>query len=259
MLAVQRHERILRRLESERTVRVSELSAELGVTEKTVREDLEKLEEKGLLRRIHGGAVAISDHEEPLLPTPAQNKKFPHEKQRIAARAVQSIQPEEIVALDGGSTTLEMAKLLPNEPLTVVTNDLFIIAELARKERIRLVVPGGYREMNLLVGPEAVDFIRSVNIHKVFMSATGIHPSFGLTIFTGAQLPMKRALVESSRVVHCVADRSKFGRSALVTFAQLSEIDTIFTDEGLPPEVAAEYRERGVVVDAGHSEEEEQA
>ncbi|HZG76639.1 MAG TPA: DeoR/GlpR family DNA-binding transcription regulator [Paenibacillus sp.] len=257
MLAVQRHEHILRALERERTVRVAELSAALGVTEKTVREDLEKLEEKGLLRRIHGGAVAAEGADEPMLPQ-VPNTKPPAEKASIAARAAASIQPEEIVALDGGSTTLEIAKLLPNAPLTVVTNDLFILAELSRKDRIRLVVPGGYRERNLLVGAEAVEFVRGLNIHKAFLSATGIHPAFGLTVFAGTQLPMKRALVEVASVAHCVADHSKFGRSALVTFATLAEIDTIYTDPGLPRSVADEYRAAGVAVDAGYENEGEE-
>jgi DeoR/GlpR family transcriptional regulator of sugar metabolism len=255
MLAVQRHEHILQSLTRERTVRVAELAAALGVTEKTVREDLEKLEEKGLLRRIHGGAIAAEGADEPLLPPPVPNTKHPAEKASIAARAAASIQPEEIVALDGGSTTLEIAKLLPNAPLTVVTNDLFILAELSRKDRIRLVVPGGYRERNLLVGAEAVEFVRGLNIHKAFLSATGIHPAFGLTVFAGSQLPMKRALVEVASVAHCVADHSKFGRSALVTFASLAEIDTIYTDPGLPRSVADEYRAAGVAVDAGYEDE----
>jgi DeoR family fructose operon transcriptional repressor len=251
MLSVQRHEKILLQLERDRSVRVSDLSAELGVTEKTVREDLEKLEEKGLLKRIHGGAILAADGDDPILPLQVPNTKYPMEKMSIARRAVEHIAPDDIIALDGGSTTLEMAKLLPNAPLTVVTNDVYIIAELVRKEQVRLVVPGGYRENNLLVGAGAVEFIRSINIHKAFMSATGIHPAFGLTVFTGAQLPLKRAFVENAGTVYCAADRSKFGRSALVTFAALSEIDTIFTDGGLTETAMAAYRNSGVRIDNG--------
>ncbi|MCI3920696.1 DeoR/GlpR family DNA-binding transcription regulator [Paenibacillus sp. TRM 82003] len=254
MLAVQRHERILQQLERERTVKVSDLAVALGVTEKTVREDLEKLEEKGLLKRIHGGATLAGDDEEPLLPLQVPNTSRPLQKQSIAVRAAAEIAPGDIVALDGGSTTLEIAKLLPNAPLTVVTNDVYIIAELARKDMIRLVVPGGYRERNLLVGAGAVDFIRGVNIHKAFLSATGIHPTFGLTIFTGELLPMKRAFIETAGQAFCVADGSKFGRSALVTFAGLDEIDAIYTDESLPPEQAEAYRRIGVRVDTGRHE-----
>jgi DeoR family fructose operon transcriptional repressor len=249
MLAVKRQELILRQLERERTVRVAELSAMLGVTEKTVREDLEKLEEKGLLKRIHGGAILVSEEDGPLLPREVPNSKHLQEKHAIAVRAVSVIEPTDIIALDAGSTTLEIAKLLPNESVTVVTNDVNIIAELARKHRIRLVVPGGYRERNLLVGEGAAEFVRSLNIHKAFVSATGIHPKFGLTVFTGSQIPMKRALIECAGKVYCVADSSKFDRSALMTFAQLHEIDTIFTDSALPEEKAEEYRETGVRIE----------
>jgi len=245
MLAVQRQERILSQLERDRTVKVAELSELLGVTEKTVREDLEKLEEKGLLKRIHGGAVRTED-ERSVVSVQVPNTRFPSEKAEIARRAVKYIGENDVIALDGGSTTLEIARLLPDAPLTVVTNDLWIIGELARKERIRLVVPGGYREKNLLAGPEAVEFIRKCNIHKAFISATGIHLEYGLTIVTGVLLEMKRALIESSSVRYCVADRSKFDKSAILTFAELGEMAAVLTDGGIAPETAERYRASGV-------------
>src|SRR5690606_18370110 len=106
------------------------------------------------------------------------------EKAAIAQRALRYIEPGDIIALDGGSTTLEIAKRLDNEPLTVVTNDVFIIGELAKKPDIRLVVPGGYRVRNMLVGPEAVSVIRGLNVQKAFLSTTGIHPEYGFSIYT---------------------------------------------------------------------------
>ncbi|WP_199619976.1 DeoR/GlpR family DNA-binding transcription regulator [Paenibacillus alkalitolerans] len=251
MLAVQRHELILKQLEQDRSVKVSELSELLGVTEKTVREDLEKLEEKGLLKRIHGGAVSIAEGEDALLPIQVPNTKYPGEKKDIARRAVEYIEKDDIIALDGGSTTLEIARLLPNSRITVITNDIFIIGELARKELVRLVVPGGYREKNLLAGAEAVDFIRRCNIHKAFVSATGIHIDFGLTVFTGALVDMKRALIESAVKSYCVADRSKFGKSALITFAELHEMEAIITDGSLDPDEALQYVSKGIRLDYG--------
>lgn len=251
MLAVQRHEFILKQLERERSVKVSDLSELLGVTEKTIREDLEKLEEKGLLKRIHGGAVASSEGEDALLPVQVPNTKYPAEKAEIAKRALAYIEEGDVIALDGGSTTLEIARLLPGFPITVVTNDIYIIGELARKEHVRLVVPGGYREKNLLVGPEAAAFIRKCNIHKAFMSASGIHPEFGLTIFTGVLLEMKRALIQSSATRYCVADHSKFGKSAIITFAALQEMEAVITDRGITPEAAESYLSRGIRLDYG--------
>jgi len=193
----------------------------------------------------------VSAGDGPPLPSMDAYRKNLAAKREIAARAAALIRPDEVVALDGGSTTLEIARLLPDEPLTVVTNDLFIIAELARRDRVRLVVPGGARERNLLVGAGAADFVRGLNIHKAFLSATGIHPEFGLTVFNGAQLSMKRALVETAALVYCAADHSKFGRGALFTFASLGEVDLILTDGGLPAETAERLRAQGVRVDCG--------
>jgi len=250
MLPVQRHEFILKHLEREGSVRVADLSALLGVTDKTIREDLEKLEEKGLLKRIHGGAI-LNCEEDTFFPVKVPNTKYLSEKVEIAKRAINYIEEGDVIALDGGSTTLEIARLLPNRPLTVVTNDIFIIGELARKEQVRLVVPGGYREKNLLTGRHSAEFIRKCNIHKSFLSATGIHPEFGLTIFTGILLDMKRAFIESSKMRICVADHSKFGKSAIFTFADLQEIEAVITDCGITPEVAESYLAKGIRLDYG--------
>lgn len=142
MLAITRHQSILDLLQTQGTVQVSELSELLSVTPKTIREDLEKLEEKGLLRRIHGGAVSRSDQADPMLPLQIPNTKRSKEKEAIAVHALRYIRQDDVIALDAGSTTLEIAKRLPNIPLTVLTNDLLIIRELMAKEQIRLVVPG---------------------------------------------------------------------------------------------------------------------
>lgn len=249
MLAAKRHEKILEKLVQERSVSVSELSSLLKVTEKTIREDLEKLESQGMLRRIRGGAVITDDREASVLPNLWPNHKNSAEKSHIAKLALRNIEPGDIVAFDGGSTTLEIAKLLDNKPLTVVTNDVFIIGELARKDRIRLVVPGGQRNRNLLVGSEAVTAIRGMNIRKAFISATGIHLEYGLTIYTGALLEQKKVLMEIASQVFCVADHSKFEKCALLTFANLREVDKIITDPGLSDEIAMKYASRDVVIE----------
>ncbi|WNQ13035.1 DeoR/GlpR family DNA-binding transcription regulator [Paenibacillus aurantius] len=249
MLSVKRHEIIMEKLLQERSVTVSELGSLLGVTEKTVREDLEKLEQKGLLRRMRGGAVLAVEEDAGLLSVETPNTKLLPEKLQAARKALRYIEPNDIIALDGGSTTLELAKLLENEPLTVITNDVYIIGELARKDRIRLVVPGGQRTRNLLVGEEGVNALRRMNIRKAFITATGIHPEYGLTIYTGALVEQKQTMMERAEKVYVVADHSKFDKSALLTFAKLSDLDLIITDSGLTPERAERYRNAGVGID----------
>jgi len=241
MLAAARHQIILERLLAEGAVQVSELSERFGVTPKTIREDLEKLEEKGLLRRTHGGAVASAEEAEPMLPLEIPNTKHLSEKEAIARHALRYIQPNDVIALDAGSTTLEIAKRLPNEPLTVLTNDLLIIQELIGKDRIRLVVPGGYRQRNVLIGNEALDWLNRLNVQKLFLSATGIHEKYGLTVFTGELIDLKKAYMTNAREIYCVADHTKFDRAALLTFASLDEVDVLITDAGLTDDAVRRY------------------
>ncbi|SDS23035.1 transcriptional regulator, DeoR family [Paenibacillaceae bacterium GAS479] len=246
MLAADRHRHIIEQLEQRGSVKVSELSEQFKVTEKTVREDLEKLEEKGLLRRIHGGALMESAGEDSLLPIQIPNEKRQKEKAAIADKAIAMIEPDDIIALDAGSTTLEVAKRLPNIPITVLTNDLLIIHELTLKDQIRLIVAGGYRRKNLLIGTESSEWIRKLNVHKLFLSTTGIHLEYGLTIFTEELAALKRLYMECAKTVICLADHSKFDRGALITFAELSSVDCIITDASIDESVALKYENAGV-------------
>lgn len=246
MNPLRRYEQIMEMLLADSEVTVADLSKHLHVTGKTIREDLAKLEEKGLLQRVHGGAVLA--HADQLGILSARNPVNHHaaEKIEIAELAVQLIEQKDIIALDGGTTTQEIARRLPNQPLTVVTNDVIIISELARKDQIRLVVPGGYRVRNMLTGMEAVAYIRKLNIHKAFLTATGVHAELGYTIYTGDFLDIKRAWMDTARVTYVVADHHKFGQGALFTFAKLTEVEAILTDSGISPLTIGLYEEAGV-------------
>lgn len=249
MTTVKRHEKIMSLLLQERSVTVSELSELLQVTGKTIREDLEKLEEKGLLVRVRGGAVLADEDDFGLLPVKTPNVKNLKEKTQAAKQALTHIAEGDIIALDGGSTTLEIAKLLPNQPLTVIANDIFIISELAYKDRIRLVVPGGVRERNLLIGQDAVQVVAQLNIAKAFISATAIHPEYGLTTYTSTATEMKQAMIRQATDVYCVADHTKFGKYALMTFASVSEIGTFITDSGLSEEIRKQFAALGMTIE----------
>ncbi|MBB3069132.1 DeoR/GlpR family transcriptional regulator of sugar metabolism [Paenibacillus baekrokdamisoli] len=231
---------------AQKEVTVADLSETLQVTGKTIREDLAKLEEKGLLLRVHGGAVLAQSDQLGILSQKEPLIKNASAKEEIAELAIRLIEPNDIIALDGGSTTLEIAKRLENQPLTVVTNDVFIIGELARKSEIRLVVPGGYRVRNMLAGPEATAYIKKLNIQKAFLSATAVHPEYGFTIYTGDLIDFKQALLASAHTAYAVVDHHKFGQIALLTFAGLSEVEAILTDNGLSSETAEQFRQAGV-------------
>lgn len=246
MNPLRRYEMIMEMLLAESQVTVAELSERLDVTGKTIREDLAKLEEKGLLQRVHGGAILAHADQLGILSSKNPISHHASEKTEIAKRAVSLIEPNDIIALDGGTTTQEIARQLSNQPMTVVTNDVIIISELARKDAIRLVVPGGYRVRNMLAGGDAAAYIRKLNIRKAFLSATGVHPDYGFSIYTGDFIEIKRAWLETATVSYVVADHHKFGQGALFTFAKLSEAEAVLTDSGISPETAAQYEAAGV-------------
>lgn len=249
MSAIKRHEKIMELLIANQEITVGELSDTLSVTGKTIREDLARLEEMGLLMRVHGGAVLAQNDQYGILSGQGINTKHMPEKGEIAERALSYIQPNDIIALDGGSTTLEIARRLPAIPLTVVTNDLFILSELARREQVRLVVPGGERNRNMLISSQAIEYVRGLNIHKAFVSSTALHPEFGLSIYTGDLVPFKKALVAAAQHVYGVVDHQKFGQFALWTFASCSEMDMVITDSGLSDAQAEQFRQAGVPLD----------
>ena len=249
MLAIARHQFILELLQKQSSVQVSDLSEQMEVTPKTVREDLEKLEEKGLLRRIHGGAVSPNDQTDSMLPLQFPNTKHLNEKEAIAIHALRYISQNDVIALDAGSTTLEIAKRLPNMPLTVLTNDLLIIREIISKEQIQLVVPGGYRHHNVLVGNDALDWLTRLNVQKLFVSATGIHDKFGLSVFTSELLNLKKAYLSEAKEIYGVVDSSKFDRAALLTFAALQDLHVLITDDGLSDEQFHRYEGGSVKIE----------
>lgn len=249
MSSIRRYEKIMEVLLTQKEVTVAELSERLGVTGKTIREDLTKLEEQGLIVRVHGGAVLAQGDQFGILPSKTPLIKHAEEKADIARKALLHIRPNDIIALDGGSTTLEIARRLDNQPLTVITNDVYIISELANKDKIRLVVPGGYRVRNMLAGPEGTSYVSQLNIQKAFISATGVHPEHGLSIYTGDLIDFKRALIQTAREVIAVINHHKFGQTALRTFASLSELSRIITDGNLPADAGKPYTEAGIVIE----------
>jgi len=247
--ALKRQEAIMELLLSNGEIKVLEISELLGVTGKTIREDLAKLELQGLLMRVHGGAVRQRDKRIGSFPSRISQTEHLQLKKAVAMKAVQLIETGDIIALDGGSTTLEIARILPNAPLTVITNDLYIISELVQKDQISLIVPGGYRKRNLLVSGEAVRLLKKLNIQKVYISVTGLHLDYGLSIYTTELAEQKQALLEQAKYRYCVADHTKFDKYALMTFAQFTDVDRIITDDGLPDEIRSRYAAIGVSID----------
>lgn len=233
MLAANRHEEILKMIKNNRYVKVSELSKIFDVSEETVRRDLDKLQSSGLLRKLHGGAAPVDapkvENVKPIIERIEQNLS---EKRVIANLAYEMIENKDTIILDSGSTTFQLAKILDKKVLTVITNDINIAYTLSTKQNIRLIITGGTltQKSFAMVGPECEKYLKNLNVKKLFLATSGIKPDQGLTASNSLDAAVKRTMIEASEKVICLADSSKFGKAALITFALFSDIDTLITD-----------------------------
>jgi DeoR/GlpR family transcriptional regulator of sugar metabolism len=236
MLARQRQELILDAVRTTGGARVSELVERLGVSDMTVRRDIDVLATRGLVSRVHGGATAAgSSVDEPGFA--AKSGLHTAAKQAIAAAAAALIEPGASVALSAGTTTHAVASALLTVPrLTVVTNSLRVAEVLHESPRddLTVVLTGGERTpSDALVGPVAVAALRRLHVDWLLMGVHGMDAEAGFTTPNLVEAETNRALVASARRVAVVADNSKWGVVGLSTIATLDEVDVVVTDAGL--------------------------
>src|ERR1700752_2322709 len=182
MLTEERPHRILERLRVQGRVLASDLVAEFGVSADTVRRDLRELDDAGMLRRVHGGALPRPGDTDPLL---IRARRAPEAKASIARRAAQIVHDGQVVTLDGGTTTLEVARALPEHlSATVVTNSLPIALALADRPRGEVVVIGGRLRgpAGVTVGAAAVAALAAVRADVLFLGVCGLHPEIGVSV-----------------------------------------------------------------------------
>ena len=249
MLSSERRRRILEWLQHETGMTVAELSARLDVSASTIRRDLNKLAQEGWLEKIHGGAtLPLSVATE--MPTQLQRLRNVEEKRRIGALAATLVNPGEVVFLDAGTTTLEVAKNLKRiSPLTVVTNDILIASELL-ESRVEIIVTGGslHKQTVTLTGPIANRVVEEIHVDKVFAAISALDIEHGLTTAVLNEAFTKRAILAAGREVIGVADHSKFGAVAFVEVAPLTVLQTLVTDSGSPAEDIERIRALGIDV-----------
>ncbi len=239
MLASQRRSVILELVEEAGAVRVSELVDRLGVSDMTIRRDIERLSVEGRIERVHGGALALGgEHASDEPGFSAKSELQRAQKMAIARAAAALVEPGTAVGISAGTTTYELAVAVRDVPeLTVVTNSV-PVAQLLHENRTAgqtVILTGGVRTpSDALVGPVAVASLRSLHVDLLFLGAHGVDARAGLTTPNLVEAETNRALVESARRVCVLADSSKWGTVGLSTFADLTEIDLFVTDDGLP-------------------------
>lgn len=211
---------------------IVELAALFGTSEMTIRRDLDHLEVEGLARRARGGAISVQSRsfEPPILQRAAQSSDA---KRAIGAAAAAMLRENETVFLDVGTTTHEMAKAIdPDLPITAITSSLLIAMELSTKSAVKTIVTGGViRQGELsLIGPRAQTSFANLNVDAVFLGVAGISDLKGLTEYNLDDADVKRAAMCAGRRVIVLADESKVGRVALVTFASIQSVDVLVTE-----------------------------
>lgn len=250
LYAAERQEAIAREAKERGRVDVADISDRLGVTPETVRRDLTVLEQRGLVRRVHGGALPVTQTErEPSILTRLQRGET--EKRRIAERAVAELPEQGSILLDSGSTTLALARALPRDlNLAVVTNSVAIAAVLADREDLDLhLIGGSVREITgAAVGSWALHALRDTRVDVAFLGANGFSVEHGITTPDLAEADVKRAMVAAARRPIVLAESSKAGRSQFQRFARVDDISLLITDGGLDDETAESLDAAGMEV-----------
>ncbi len=233
--AEDRQEKIVNLLREELFLDIKTLTKRFDISVATARRDLVELEEAGLLRRTHGGAVSMSQVAyDPANATRAISQRA--EKRAIAEAAAAMVNDGDVVLLDAGTTALEVAKLLAGRKgLTFITNGADIVAELIRHDASNVYSVGGeFAEINRSFrGPLAEHFIRQFNVDKLILNAASIDLGRGL-IFTGSPVnaSIQKAMIEVSSRTIVVADHTKFTKSSFSVAAKIEDVGAIVTDAG---------------------------
>lgn len=239
MIVEERRQRVLDLLSERGFMALGDLAKMTAASESTIRRDLDYFADKGLLRRTHGGAVIVADRDAlPALEERSQLKL--DEKRAIARVAAGRIEDGASVLLDGGTTTLEVAKLLVGRRLQIVTNSLPIANLFASSRETDLVILGGYLfpKTGVALGPLTVRMLDEVHVHQTILSVGGVTAK-GLFNSNLLLVETERAMMRCADQVVVVADHTKIGRQALAYLCSLADVDTLIVDRGL----SAEQRE----------------
>jgi DeoR family transcriptional regulator, aga operon transcriptional repressor len=250
LLIDERRQHIHSLVQSQGRVLVGALSRDLGISQITIRKDLEFLQSKGLVQRTHGGALRLQSSA--LFDPTLKEKQKQHfqEKQRIAAAAAKMVEEGQCVLLDSGTTTTAVAHELRRfSQLTVITNAVNIAAELA-STNLEVILIGGILRKNSfsLVGPLAEDVLKEMHADILFLGVDGFDPEVGLTTPNFLESRVNRAMVRAARRVVAVCDSTKFSRRSLSRIVPPDSIHCVITDRGIGRETEDALRARNIEV-----------
>jgi DeoR family transcriptional regulator of aga operon len=237
-------------LDEDGFVSLSTLTRELNVSAATVRRDLADMEEQGFLVRTHGGARVHSSQVE--VPVRLRDSQFRAAKQRIARRAAELLPDGPYsIALSGGTTTAEVAKVLAVRPeLAIVTNSLTTVMAIASRPNLKVIMTGGVVRPSSYeaVGVLAENTFNAINVGTAILGTDGVSAAGGVTTHDETEARTNNAMVRHAQRTVVVADGSKIGRLALAQVTEISGVETLITDASADPKELDLIREAGVRV-----------
>jgi DeoR family transcriptional regulator, fructose operon transcriptional repressor len=236
VLVEERRQRVLDVISRRGFIALKDLARTIQVSESTLRRDLDYWHQQGVLKRTHGGAIYLGDSS--ALPAlEDRTASQPEEKRAIARAAAARVRDGDAILLDGGTTTLEVARLLVGRPLQIVTNSLPIANLFASSRETDLVMLGGYvyPKTGVALGPLTVHMMEDVHVQQAFLSVGGITAK-GLFNSNLLLVETERQMMRCADQVVVVADHSKIGRQALAFLCELAAVDTLIVDAGISDE-----------------------
>ena len=247
LFQAERRAQILKRVHDRGRVDVTKLADDFGVTGETIRRDLTELQRERLVRRVHGGAVPWRG----TMLVPRLQVREGHmieEKRRIARAALTEVPERGTLIIDSGSTALHLADLLHRDrDLVVVTNSIPIMRSLATTERPKVIGLGGKLERRTMafVDEAGVEMLSEIHVDVLFFGCDGMSPESGYTTPYRAEVAIMRAMMASARRVVRMFVHSKVSNDQLVRFAEIDEVDIIYSDSGMDDVTAARIEEQG--------------
>jgi DeoR/GlpR family transcriptional regulator of sugar metabolism len=247
ILSEERREVILERLKRDGKVIAAQLSQDLSVSEDTIRRDLRELADTGRLKRVHGGAL-------PLAPTQSHNVRLGQSNEAklyIAKQAAKLIQPDSVVIIDGGTTTLELCRHLPMDlPATFITNSPPAVVALADYPYLEVITLGGrlLKTWQVNVGAATVEALKMIRADMVFLGVDGFHLDEGMSVLELEEVYVKQAMIKSSAEVIGLVTPDKFGTVASYVVAPVQHLTQLVTDNTVTKKILEPYRKLGITI-----------
>lgn len=249
MFQVEKQQKILNYVNKAKKATVIELSDFLGVSKVTIRRYLGELERKGLIVKIHGGALSLDNELSHDIPYASKKELHIIEKEKIGIAAAKLIEDGDVIILDAGSTTFEIAQHIENKNVTVITNDVKIAFELSPKPNVTLIITGGLVQKNVytVIGSTAESFLSKIHVDKVFLGADAINLEYGVTNRTLEEAAIKKAMLKAAEKSILVTDFSKMNNKALADVCKLDGINIIVIDH-IDDEYRNAFEEKNVAI-----------